>query len=69
MQMLLEAPGIKAVFLDQAQVIDYATGRAYIRSRGNSRAGFEPEDIERAIPGSTKLIGSCDCASQMPKMI
>ena len=47
--MLLEAPGVEPVFLDQAQVIDYATGRACFRS-GEIHVLDSTGNIERAIP-------------------
>ena len=49
--MLLEAPGVEPVFLDQAQAIDYAVGRVCFRS-GEIRAMDSASNIERAIPFS-----------------
>ena len=44
-----EAPGVEPVFLDQAQAIDYATGRACFRS-GEIRIMDSSGNVKRTIP-------------------
>ena len=46
-----EAPGVEPVFLDQAQAIDYAIGRACFRS-GEIRVVDSTGKLERTIPFS-----------------
>ena len=46
-----EAPGVEPVFLDQAQAIDYAIGRACFRS-GEIRVMDFAGNVERTIPFS-----------------
>jgi len=46
-----EAPGVEPVFLDQAQAIYYATGRACFRS-GEIRIVDESGSVQRIIPFS-----------------
>jgi hypothetical protein len=44
-----ETPGVEPVFLDQAQAIDYAIGRAYFRS-GEIRVLHSSGTVARIIP-------------------